>query len=206
MSSRARLLERSTDVCPDGWIWPIEELGHDNHEDPGESPDPVDDAFRRGIEEGGRVARRVVEAELRHQVVALHAGLAELRTQRDGMLAGAEGVIVELALAIARRVLRDALEVNPAHVTALARSGLAAVSGASELRLRAHPDDLSFIAGSTRSPDAHIAFVPDPTLARGSCHVESAYGEVDASLDAQLAELTRALREPAGVDDTSDGR
>ena len=44
-----------------------------------------------------------------------------------------------------------------------------------------------------------VGLVPDASVERGGCRVESSFGEIDAGLDAQLAEISRVLLEPDEV-------
>ena len=44
-----------------------------------------------------------------------------------------------------------------------------------------------------------MTVVPDPSIARGGCMVESDFGIIDASLDRQFDEMARALLGSAGV-------
>ena len=44
-----------------------------------------------------------------------------------------------------------------------------------------------------------MTVVPDPSIARGGCMVESDFGNIDGSLDRQFDEMARALLGGAGV-------
>ncbi len=73
-----------------------------------------------------------------------------------------------------------------AHV-ALERLGEAAPA-----TIRLHPDDYATVmAGSrpSRSAGARSTIVPDPAVSRGGCLVESEFGFIDASVDAQFDEI-----------------
>ena len=41
-----------------------------------------------------------------------------------------------------------------------------------------------------------VTVVPDPAIARGGCVVESEFGSIDAGIDAQLEEVSRAVLGP----------
>ena len=49
---------------------------------------------------------------------------------------------------------------------------------------------------SDADPSRVVAgFIADPRVEPGGCRVESSFGEIDAGINAQLAEISRALLE-----------
>lgn len=149
---------------------------------------------RAGVEAGGQRA----EAMLRR----LAATLDDLGTLRDEMVRQTEQQVVELALAIARRVLHREASIDPELAGALAHVALDRLGPASPATIRLHPDDYSTVgshaAGSWNGRAVKV--VPDPAVARGGCLVESDFGYIDASVDAQVDEIARAmLGEPSSV-------
>jgi flagellar biosynthesis/type III secretory pathway protein FliH len=61
--------------------------------------------------------------------------------------------------------------------------------------LRLQPDDAAAIAALAESPiPASVALVPDDTLGRGDCIVESDLGTIDARVATKLEALRTALR------------
>ena len=105
---------------------------------------------------------------------------------------------VELAQLLAERLLGEALALDPARVTALARAALGEARGARRAVIAAHPDDaaelgprlgeLGFAAGA-------ISVRSDPSRARGSLRIETEIGVLDGELAPQLARLGTKLRE-----------
>jgi flagellar assembly protein FliH len=155
--------------------------------------DPLDDAFRRGVEEGRRQATASIEGDLVRRGEALRAGLTQLDAWQARVLDRAEDALTRAALAVARRILREALDVEPGRVQVLAQAAIGVLRGATAIRVHVHPLDVDAVRGDG-ALDTAVAYVADPGLARGDCRVESSFGEVDASLDAQLAEVARGLR------------
>lgn len=142
---------------------------------------------RAGVEAGGQRA----EAMLRR----LAATLDEIGTLRDEMVRQTEQQVVELALAIARRVLHREASIDPELAGALAHVALDRLGPTSPATIRLHPDDYATV-GSHAAEDWNgraVKVVPDPAVARGGCLVESAFGYIDASMDAQVDEIARAI-------------
>jgi flagellar assembly protein FliH/type III secretion protein L len=103
---------------------------------------------------------------------------------------------IDLAVLLAERLVGEALAVDPARITALARGALVEARGARRLRIEACPDDLPALEAMLASLGASVATVEaSADLARGSLVVHTELGRVDARLAPQLARLAPALRE-----------
>ena len=78
---------------------------------------------------------------------------------------------------------------------ALARVALDRLGDTRQARIRLHPDDFARAAarGTDRWAAAHVIVEADSSVSRGGCIVESPFGFVDATIDAQFQELARAL-------------
>lgn len=146
-------------------------------------------------------AREAREAELARVT-------AELLVRRATEDEEAEKTIdrtIELAALLAERLVGEAIAVEPARVTALARSALLEARGARQLRIEACVDDVpalevllaSIARGDGRDardvvPVARVEVAPE--LARGSLVVHTDLGRIDARLAPQLTRLAEALR------------
>jgi flagellar assembly protein FliH len=142
-------------------------------------------AVSAGREEGlARATEMAVRAALLH----------------DGLLARAEAELVELALAVAGRVLARIVERDGGAVVELAGRALEAARQRSEVTICAHPDDLAALRAAEPQllgnlPRARrVALVGDATVGRGGVLVETEAGSYDARLAQQLEALGRALR------------
>jgi flagellar biosynthesis/type III secretory pathway protein FliH len=146
--------------------------------------------FARAVEEGRR------EGHARAAAVLLQA-----EAERGRRLAALEGEVAALALAVARKVLGDALAADRSAVVALASRALAEVRDRREVSVRVHPADAPALRDAASSLGALVAraggisIQEDRALAPGDVLVETEAGRVDARIDTQLALLERALAE-----------
>jgi flagellar assembly protein FliH len=176
-----------------------------------QQPDPVEleahlaalerDAFAKGYAQGERAG---VEAGNRRgdaMVRRLGETLEELASLRQTLLQQSERQLVQLALALARRIVRREIAADEELLMALARVALDKLGEAGPAAIRLHPDDFARAAprGAERWAAAHVTVVADPAVSRGGCRVESPFGFVDASIDAQFQELARALLDGEGA-------
>jgi flagellar biosynthesis/type III secretory pathway protein FliH len=120
-------------------------------------------------------------------------------TLRDEVLAEAEAQLVELAFAIAARVLARAVERDPTAVVEVATRALEAARRRTDVTVRAHPEDV--VALRAAEPQLmvklerarRIAVREDPAVGRGGVIVETEVGTIDGRLDSQLVALRRAV-------------
>lgn len=111
--------------------------------------------------------------------------------------------LTRLALRIARQIVRGTLAVQPERLNDLLTELLHLNDGEDGLlRLRLNPGD---VALAERHLDAHAAdrrwrLRPDPSIARGGCIVETALGEVDATLETRWRQVSAALGCPLPPD------
>jgi flagellar biosynthesis/type III secretory pathway protein FliH len=121
----------------------------------------------------------------------------------DQIAARAEPQLVELAFAVASRVLAHAVERDPVAAVEVAARALEAARHRIDVTLRVHPEDLVAIREAEEALEAGLArarrfqLVADPSVGRGGAVVETEAGTVDARLDRQLAALREALAEVA---------
>jgi flagellar assembly protein FliH len=114
------------------------------------------------------------------------------------MVRQTEQQMVQLALAIARKILRREAAVDQDLIVAMARVALDRVGESGTATIRLNPEDYG--ATVQRHTDhwagARVRVVADPAVSRGGCLVESEFGFVDASVDAQFEQVAQALMDP----------
>ncbi|MFH5803824.1 FliH/SctL family protein [Alienimonas sp. DA493] len=128
------------------------------------------------------------------------------RTEQDRWRANWERDAVELACAIAGRLLGRELKLRPEAAAGLAAEALAAAAGLRAPAVTMHPDDLAALGESFRQEalaalGEGATLTADPSLARGDCLVRGVGGEVDGRLAARLDRIAAELL----PDDAADG-
>jgi flagellar assembly protein FliH len=166
-------------------------------------PRGLEEGRRQGFEqarrEGAETALREVREELAQLGQALAAALAAFEEDKRRLLGSAERGVLELALAIARRVCRHDAGASSASAHANARNLLEMVKHEGGLELRLNPAECDglremapeLIASAGRL--SHVEFVPDPTVERGGCVLHARDGTIDASLETQLDRVAQSL-------------
>jgi len=153
------------------------------------------DAFAKGYAQGERAGveagNRRGDAMLRR----LGETLDELASLRQTLLRQSERQLVQLALALAKRIVRREVAADDELFVALTRVALDRLGDARQATIRLHPDDHARLAGQgvEQWAAAHVSVVADSAVSRGGCVVESPFGFVDATIDAQFQELAQAM-------------
>lgn len=132
-------------------------------------------------------------AQATAQVGRLIEGLDREFAALDGRIAEA---VAATAVSLARQVLRSELQARPGLVASIASEAVGAVLlSARQITLAVHPDDLPLVAeGASEVLQARGArLVPDPTIERGGCRVESDLGAVDARIATRWQQAASVL-------------
>jgi flagellar assembly protein FliH len=155
----------------------------------------VRDARAQGYREGETAGRAQAAAEVRPVIEGLSRSIDEIGGFRARLRREAEADTIQLALAIARRVLRRQLAIDPEALHGLVLGALEKLEGQEISRVRLHPAHAPLVKGCLEqySAGARVEILPDPARELGSVVFETQRGNLDASIDSQLQEIERGL-------------
>lgn len=157
------------------------------------------EAFARGFAQGEAAAAAAAGERTAALLGELAAALQDVVSKRHEMARRTERQLVELALALARRIVNREVSVDRDLLLAMARVAIDRLGDGARVTVRLHPDDYEATVRGRRAQNwPNVSVVADPQVAPGGCRVESDLGVLDAGTDAQLQEFGRAL-----LDDTS---
>jgi len=151
-------------------------------------------ARQEGFREGEAAGRSRAAAEAQPALEKLARSIEEVARLRPRLLRETEAELVELAMGIARRILRRELSVDAEALQGLVKGALEKLSAREICRIRAHPElEPGIRRCLERESQSGIQVIGDATLERGGILVETSRGKLDASLETQLAEIGRGL-------------
>ncbi|MGE3276346.1 MAG: FliH/SctL family protein [Vicinamibacterales bacterium] len=152
------------------------------------------DAFSKGYAQGEKAGYEAGAKRAEAMLRRLSGTLDELAHLRTAMIQQTEQQMVQLALAIARRILRREVTLDADFVVAMARVALDRLGEQTRATVRLHPDDLAATGSEPRQfAGTHVTVVADASLSRGQCQVESEYGFIDVGVEAQFEQISEAL-------------
>jgi flagellar assembly protein FliH len=160
------------------------------------STDPeLQAAYQKGVAAGEASGAQKAAAQLA-PVLQNFAGIVhELASARQRARAEAEESMVQLSIAIARRILNREIATDPEAILGLVRSALDRVSARETHRIRLSPPDAHVVTqhrASLNLPPS-VEITGDPSLPAGSAIFETSRGELDASAHTQLEEIQRGF-------------
>ena len=166
----------------------------------GESENSEREAYQRGLAEGKGAGREQAAAELQPVLERLGRTLAELSSLRSRIRKDAEGDLLKLSVSVARRVLHRELTLDPESIEGLIKVALEKLQSRDLCRVRVHPDQEPAIRASMeRFANSHkVELIPDPSMQCGDVLFETAHGDIDASIEAQLREIERGFADRLG--------
>lgn len=132
--------------------------------------------------------------------------LVEALEARRQYLAKHETELVELAVAVARRIVGECAATEPEAVLPAAREAIRAMRSERRIRLRIRTADEATVREHVAELSAlsaeicEIVVIRDDTIQLGGCIVESDLGIIDAQFSTQLASLESALLRGANAD------
>jgi len=149
-------------------------------------------ARQEGFEQGLREGREAGLKELQGRARVLEQMLQALDRPFVQLDETVEQQLAQLAMLVARQLVRRELKTEPEQVIAVVREALAALPvAARNIRLSLHPDDAALVreALSIGQEGQQIQVVDDPVQTRGGCRVLTDTSQIDASVETRLNAL-----------------
>jgi flagellar assembly protein FliH len=152
----------------------------------------IEQARQEGYAQGRQEGLRAGQQEIGKQVQRLEQLLVALQQPFAELDAAVEEQLSQLAMLVARHLIRRELKADPGQVVAVVREALAALPLTSRtVRLHLHPEDAQLVrvAFSLNEQEAHIQVLEDPVQARGGCRVQTDNSQIDATVETRLNAL-----------------
>ena len=105
----------------------------------------VQDALSSGKSEGEAIARQTLGANVNAEIEKIKQLSKELLTCGPALRKQAEGDLVRLAIAIARRILHREIQVDPDALLGLTKAALGKIDQREVLLVRTHPDNVELV-------------------------------------------------------------
>ncbi len=150
------------------------------------------DGFNKGQKDGLASAQQQTE-QLAQSLVSVLNALAIPLEQIDNQV---ESELVNLAVSIAKQIVRRELKADPGQVIAVVREALSILPSSShDVRVYLNPEDAKIVRQiiPANAGDRRWDMIDDPAMVNGSCRVETDAAEVDASFESRIAAIAAEL-------------
>jgi flagellar assembly protein FliH len=150
-------------------------------------------ARAEGEAEGRAAGMAAVRAELEPSLEAIASAAQALEGLRDQVVSELEHDAVTLALRLAEQIVAGTIEVSPERVVDVAGVALRRIRDRQHVTLVVNPADLELMSGSVAQLQSqlggieHLNVQSDRRVGRGGVLARTDEGEIDASLETQLA-------------------
>lgn len=157
------------------------------------------EGYEAGLAEGRDAGVASVREEARGRLEALRSIVEELGRARDDVAARCEGDIVELALAVAARIVRRESSLGVDTVRELLREALPRTGGTRQITVTVHPDDMAVLQEDVElfnfltDGRARVSWVTDERLVSGGCMVETERGGIDGTVETRVTRIVESL-------------
>ena len=154
-----------------------------------------EEGYREGHAQAFQQASQAMEQECATILSRAMADVEQTVKTRYRLRRQMEEDLLKLAVTVARRILNRELSVDPEALLGVVKAVVARIEARDVHRLRVAPSDCGIIERrlAELSLPARVEVTADPALPRGSLHLESSRGELDASVGTQLEEIDRGL-------------
>lgn len=150
------------------------------------------EGFEQGLREGREHALEEARERMRTLAPALEELVAGLARERRELREGAHRDLLDLALEIARRIVRREVESLPPVVIGTIRSAIERIDAKRGIVVEVHPADraaaeecLTGLLGGLAS-EGSFAIIERPELTRGGCLVRTEHGMVDDTIETRF--------------------
>ncbi|MEW9667634.1 FliH/SctL family protein [Ammoniphilus sp. 3BR4] len=159
----------------------------------------VDDGYRQGFQQGHAQGYESAWEEQQAAIDKTRKILEEAQTAKERWIQESEPVIMEIALAVAKKVIMEELSLYPEKMLSMVQEALKKVQEVDKITICVGPENYMFLEGqysqlkNMLSGQADLLILPDHSIEGGGCLIRSAFGSVDARVDTQLGEISEAL-------------
>ncbi len=157
-------------------------------------------AFQKGYREGRQQGLSSGKQELVPIVDNFRQALSELEKVKKRIYESAERESVDLALAIARKIVCQEVKTNREALVEVVREAFRQAADQDRIRILLNPRDLERFQdpkielGDMARGTASIVVEGDERISSGGCVIETDMGEIDARIEQRLAAVEAAIR------------
>ena len=164
------------------------------------SSEPEEQAYGKGYTEGKKVGIEIERKKIESVLNTLHQAVVEMKEIRTALYCNAEKETVNLALAIAAKIVRHEIAINKDVVLSIVKEALKKLVDYDRVIIRVSPSDYQFLK-TQKHQFLHLVenketmtFEEDETILSGGCLIETSLGDIDARIEKQLETVEEALR------------
>ena len=149
-----------------------------------------------GRQEGEAAARADYESAIREERAILTAALNSFHAEQERYFRAVEAEVIQLAMAIARKILHREAQLDPLFLRAVVRVTLDKLQEETQISLRVTPplaDEWRRFLGNERNLSQRVEVLADEAMTDTSCVVEASVGTTEIGVEAHLKEIEQGF-------------
>jgi len=153
-------------------------------------------ARQLGRQEGEAAARADYESAIREERAILTVALNSFRTEQERYFRAVEAEAIQLAMAIARKILHREAQLDPLFLRAVVRVTLDKLQEETQISLRVTPplaDEWRRFLGGERNLSQRVKVLADEAMTDTSCVVEASVGTTEIGVESHLKEIEQGF-------------
>ncbi len=159
------------------------------------------EAAEKGYQDGYKQGQKVGEEEYASLIAEANRILASAQSHHHQKMMECEPELIELSISVARKIIGETLDFEDKWKTFISEA-LSQVKQEEDIKLFVPPKhftlSVELAKNLSRIFNTEIIVYPDDSITDHGCVIETKYGQIDASIDSQLAELKEKLLELVG--------
>jgi len=155
------------------------------------------EGYQVGFEQGQNIGYQEVSSLIQQAKETVDAS----KTDYDKYLQSAETTILNLSLKVANKIINRSIEQDEEYFLSLVQKALREVRKHKEIQLHVHPTHYKRILAEKEEllqlfpAQPNLYIFPDESLSQNGCVIETASGQLDATVDTQLTIIKEKLVE-----------
>ncbi len=158
------------------------------------------DGNAQGVKDGENTGFELGTDKIEPLISSIKEALIQLDAIREETYQQIEKEVVDLALAIAKKIICREISIDPETVVCVAKEALAKIDDPGEIKIKMNPSDLQFInetkyqLSNLIADVNHVSFEAEENIQSGGCIIETELGEIDARIEKQLQAIEESFR------------
>ncbi len=160
----------------------------------------AEDAYQKGFADGVPAGRLQILGDIQGELKVLRSIIEGIEKARAEIYEKIEADVVEMALAIAKKIIYETAERERGVVVAAAKESIRKASDREMIRIKINPVDHESLK-QKKSELLHcfdgirsILFEEDDSIQPGGCLIETNQGDIDARLESQIRVIEGDIR------------
>jgi flagellar assembly protein FliH len=157
------------------------------------------EAYTLGLEEGKKDAFGSISTEINEQLKIFGETVQAIGSMKTELLKQNESHLIKLLIHMASRLAKKEIEVDHNCLVEIIRSSLEAAQVEEDVSIHVSPEQIEFLEQIKKETGREYEFmknvklVPNDTIQKGGCIIETNYGTIDSRFDERVDKFWKVM-------------